>query len=159
MNATANRAYEIATTIFGKTEDQARQLYILGLLHDVGYAFDPADHAHAGGRVLADLGFTTDAVYDHGDPNVGFMDDELLIVNAADMTTSPTGAPMRMDEMTASATSENATGPTVRISRVRVQSPTASSTSSSSEAYQPPGSDPTPPAGTRSGNGRGFPIP
>ena len=98
MNATANRAYEIATTIFGKTEDQARQLYILGLLHDVGYAFDPADHAHAGGRVLADLGFATDAVYDHGDPNVGVMDDELLIVNAADMTTSPTGAPMRMED-------------------------------------------------------------
>ena len=98
MNATANRAYEIATTIFGKTEDQARQLYILGFLHDVGYAFDPADHAHAGGRVLADLGFATDAVYDHGDPNVGVMDDDLLIVNAADMTTSPTGAPMRMED-------------------------------------------------------------
>lgn len=98
MNATANRAYEIATTIFGKTEDQARQLYILGLLHDVGYAFDPADHAHAGGRVLADLGFAADAVYDHGDPNVGVMDDDLLIVNAADMTTSPTGAPMRMED-------------------------------------------------------------
>lgn len=98
MNATANRAYEIATTIFGKTEDQARQLYILGLLHDVGYTFDPADHAHAGGRVLADLGFATDAVYDHGDPNVGVMDDDLLIVNAADMTTSPTGAPMRMED-------------------------------------------------------------
>lgn len=98
MNATANRAYEIATTIFGKTEDRARELYIFGLLHDVGYAFDPADHAHAGGRVLADLGFATDAVYDHGDPNVGVMDDELLIVNAADMTTSPTGAPMRMED-------------------------------------------------------------
>lgn len=98
MNATANRAYEIATTIFGKTEDQARQLYILGFLHDVGYAFDPADHAHAGGRVLADLGFATDAIYDHGDPNVGVMNDDLLIVNAADMTTSPTGAPMRMKD-------------------------------------------------------------
>lgn len=98
MNATANRAYEIATTIFGKTEDQARQLYILGFLHDVGYAFDPADHAHAGGRVLADLGFATDAIYDHGDPNVGVMNDDLLIVNAADMTTSPTGAPMRMED-------------------------------------------------------------
>lgn len=96
MNATANRAYEIATTIFGKTEDQARQLYILGLLHDVGYAFDPADHAHAGGSVLSGLGVAADAVYSHGDPNVGFMDDDLLIVNAADMTTSPTGAPMRM---------------------------------------------------------------
>ena len=98
MNATANRAYEIAKTIFGKTEDQARALYILGLLHDVGYAFDPTDHAHAGGRVLIGLGVAADAVYDHGDPNVGFMDDELLIVNAADMTTSPTGAPMRMED-------------------------------------------------------------
>lgn len=98
MNATANRTYEIAKTIFGKTEDQARALYILGLLHDVGYAFDPTDHAHAGGRVLIDLGVAADAVYDHGDPNVGFMDDELLIVNAADMTTSPTGAPMRMED-------------------------------------------------------------
>lgn len=98
MNATANRTYEIAKTIFGKTEDQARALYILGLLHDVGYAFDPTDHAHAGGRVLIGLGVAADAVYDHGDPNVGFMDDELLIVNAADMTTSPTGAPMRMGD-------------------------------------------------------------
>jgi len=98
MNATANRAYEIATTVFGKTEDRARELYIFGLLHDVGYAFDPTDHAHAGGRVLIGLGVAADAVYDHGDPNVGFMDDELLIVNAADMTTSPTGAPMRMED-------------------------------------------------------------
>lgn len=98
MNATANRAYEIAKTIFGKTENKARQLYVLGLLHDVGYAFDPDDHAHAGGSVLISLGVEIDAVYDHGDPTVGFMDDELLIINAADMTTSPTGAPMRMED-------------------------------------------------------------
>lgn len=98
MNATANRAYEIAKTIFGKSENKARQLYVLGLLHDVGYAFDPDDHAHAGGSVLISLGVEIDAVYDHGDPTVGFMDDELLIVNAADMTTSPTGALMRMED-------------------------------------------------------------
>jgi hypothetical protein len=98
MNATANRAYKIAKTIFGKSENKARQLYVLGLLHDVGYAFDPDDHAHAGGSVLISLGVEIDAVYDHGDPTVGFMDDELLIVNAADMTTSPTGAPMRMED-------------------------------------------------------------
>ena len=98
MNATANRAYKIAKTIFGKSENKARQLYVLGLLHGVGYAFDPDDHAHAGGSVLISLGVEIDAVYDHGDPTVGFMDDELLIVNAADMTTSPTGAPMRMED-------------------------------------------------------------
>jgi hypothetical protein len=98
MNATANRAYEIAKTIFGKTEDRARELYVLGLLHDVGYAFDPDDHAHAGGSVLIGLGVAADAVYAHGDPTVGYMNDELLIVNAADMTTSPTGAPMRMED-------------------------------------------------------------
>lgn len=98
MNATANRAYEIATTVFGKSENKARQLYVLGLLHDVGYAFDPDNHAHAGGNVLISLGVEIDAVYDHGDPTVGFMDDELLIVNVADMTTSPTGAPMRMED-------------------------------------------------------------
>ena len=98
MNATANRAYEIAKTIFGKTEDQARQLYILGLLHDVGYAFDPDDHARIGGEILESLGATTDAIRDHGDPDVESMDDELLIINAADMTTSPTGAPMRMED-------------------------------------------------------------
>lgn len=98
MNATANRAYEIAKTVFRKSENKARQLYVLGLLHDVGYAFDPDDHAHAGGSVLISLGVEIDAVYDHGDPTVGFMDDELLIVNAADMTTSPTGALMRMED-------------------------------------------------------------
>lgn len=98
MNATANRAYEIATTIFGKTEDEARQLYVWGLLHDVGYAFNPDNHAHAGGKVLVDMGLTAYVVYNHGDPTVGIMNDDLLIVNAADMTTSPTGAPMRMKD-------------------------------------------------------------
>ena len=87
MNATANRAYEIATTIFGKTEDEARQLYVWGLLHDVGYAFNLDNHAHAGGKVLVDMGLTAYVVYNHGDPTVGIMNDDLLIVNADDMTT------------------------------------------------------------------------
>lgn len=41
MNAVANRAYTLAKIMFSKTEYIARKMYIYGLLHDVGYVFDP----------------------------------------------------------------------------------------------------------------------
>ena len=73
-------------------------MYIYGLLHDVGYVFDPNDHAHAGARVLGDMGLDADPIHDHGDPMIEAMSDELLILNIADMTTSPTGETVRMSD-------------------------------------------------------------
>ena len=98
MNAVANRAYTLAKIMFSKTEYIARKMYIYGLLHDVGYVFDPNDHAHAGARVLGDMGLDADPIHDHGDPMIKAMSDELLILNIADMTTSPTGETMRMSD-------------------------------------------------------------
>lgn len=98
MNAVANRAYTLAKIMFGKTEYLARKMYIYGLLHDVGYVFDPSDHAHAGARVLGDMGLDADPINDHGDPMIEAMSDELLILNVADMTTSPTGETVRMSD-------------------------------------------------------------
>lgn len=98
MNAVANRAYTLAKIMFGKTEYIARKMYIYGLLHDVGYVFDPSDHAHAGARVLGDMGLDAEPINDHGDPEIEAMSDELLILNIADMTTSPTGETVRMSD-------------------------------------------------------------
>ena len=98
MNAVANRAYTLAKIMFGKTEYLASKMYVYGLLHDVGYVFDPNDHAHAGARVLGDMGLNADPIHDHGDPEIEAMSDELLILNIADMTTSPTGETVRMSD-------------------------------------------------------------
>ena len=98
MNAVANRAYTLAKIMFSKTEYIARKMYIYGLLHDVGYVFDPSDHAHAGARVLGDMGLDAEPIHDHGDPEIEAISDELLILNIADMTTSPTGETVRMSD-------------------------------------------------------------
>lgn len=98
MNAVANRAYTLAKIMFNKTEYIARKMYIYGLLHDVGYVFDPNDHAHTGARVLGDMGLDAKPIHDHGYPGVEAMSDELLILNIADMTTSPTGETVRMSD-------------------------------------------------------------
>lgn len=98
MNAVANRAYTLAKIMFNKSEYVARKMYIYGLLHDVGYVFDHSDHAHAGARVLGDMGLDAEPIHDHGDPSIEAMSDELLILNIADMTTSPTGETVRMSD-------------------------------------------------------------
>lgn len=98
MNAVANRAYTLAKIMFSKTEYIARKMYIYGLLHDVGYVFDPNSHAHAGARVLEEMGMDAEPIHDHGDPDVEAISDELLILNIADMTTSPTGETVRMSD-------------------------------------------------------------
>lgn len=98
MNAVANRAYTLAKIMFNKTEYIARKMYIYGQLHDVGYVFDPNDHAHAGARVLGDMGLDAEPIHDHGDPGIEAMTDELLILNIADMTTSPTGETVCMSD-------------------------------------------------------------
>lgn len=74
-------------------------MYVLGLLHDVGYAFSPADHAHAGGLALRAAGYRYwEQVYHHGDPSAPSDSRELALLNLADITTSPTGEPCTVDE-------------------------------------------------------------
>ena len=96
MRGVAYKSHELAHNVFKMEEDKARSLFTMGLTHDFAYAFveNQTDHEHEGGRILKLSGFDwAEAVFDHGDPDVENWTDELLILNLADMTTSPDGKP------------------------------------------------------------------
>ena len=97
IRGVAYKSYELARNVFKMEEDVARGLFVMGLTHDFAYAFvkNQTDHEHEGGRILELSGFNwAEAVFDHGDPDVDDWTDELLILNLADMTTSPNGEPI-----------------------------------------------------------------
>ena len=101
MRGVAYRSYELARNVFKMEEDVARSLFLMGLTHDFAYAFveNQTDHEHEGGRILKLSGFDwAEAVFDHGNPDIENWTDELLILNLADMTTSPDGKPITIDK-------------------------------------------------------------
>ena len=101
MRGVAYKSYELARNVFKMEEDTARGLFLMGLTHDFAYAFveNQTDHEHEGGRILEISGFNwSDSVFNHGDPDVDDWTDELLILNLADMTTSPDGKPIAIDK-------------------------------------------------------------
>ena len=101
MRGVAYKSYELARNVFKMEEDVARGLFLMGLTHDFAYAFvkNQTDHEHEGGRILELSGFNwAEAVFDHGDPDVDDWTDELLILNLADMTTSPNGEPITINQ-------------------------------------------------------------
>ncbi len=101
MRGVAYKSYELARNVFKMEEDVARGLFVMGLTHDFAYAFvkDQADHEHEGGRILELSGFNwANSVFNHGDPDVDDWTDELLILNLADMTTSPNGEPITINQ-------------------------------------------------------------
>lgn len=101
MRGVAYKSYNLALEVFNMEEDVARGLFLMGLTHDFAYAFveNQTEHEHEGGRILKLSGFNwSEAVFDHGDPDVDDWTDELLILNLADMTTSPDGKPISIDQ-------------------------------------------------------------
>lgn len=77
----------VAEFLFHNTRftDRREEMYIIGLLHDIGYMKQNKEHAKAGGEMLKDLGFKNwQPIAYHGDPNntTNSMTDEL---NWADM--------------------------------------------------------------------------
>lgn len=97
MGGVAQRAADIA---LGLTHDQnfAEEMFVAGLLHDVGYAFSGADrHGAAGGKVLERCGYKYSlAIARHGS-GVSLSLAE-AILNLADMTVSRFGEQVSMDE-------------------------------------------------------------
>lgn len=59
MRQVAARAQEISVEIFGWPEHKARSMFILGFLHDIGYAFssDQRQHEELGGEYLHEIGY------------------------------------------------------------------------------------------------------
>lgn len=97
MGGVAKLAADIA---LGLTHDAdfAEEMFVAGLLHDVGYAFAGADrHGMAGGKVLSRCGFKySEAVARHGS-GVSLSLAE-AILNLADMTVSRFGEQVGMEE-------------------------------------------------------------
>ena len=96
MGKAGERAAQIALALTGD-ESFAEEMFIAGLLHDVGYAFaDAKRHGVAGGQVLARCGFKyADAVSRHGSGESLSLAE--IIINLADMTTSKTGEQVSME--------------------------------------------------------------
>ena len=101
MRGVAYKSYNLAREVFNMEEDTARGLFLMGLVHDFAYAFveNQTDHEHEGGRILELSGFDwAEAVFDHGNPDIENWTGELLILNIADMTTSPDGKPITIGQ-------------------------------------------------------------
>lgn len=97
MGKAGERAAEIALSLTGD-KSFAEEMFVAGLLHDVGYAFaDAKRHGVAGGKVLERCGLKyASAVSRHGS-GVSLSLAE-AIVNLADMTTSKIGEQVSMEE-------------------------------------------------------------
>lgn len=91
----ARKAYKIAKDL-GYDEDFARKCFALGWNHDIGYEFDPEHHAKIGAEILKDFD-NTEAIRYHGFVPENITT-EWLILNLADMTTSPLGEDVTIDE-------------------------------------------------------------
>ena len=86
-----------------KPEDSqfAEDMFLLGMLHDMGYEFNQsnASHAAVGGEILKRNNYRYwQEVALHGDETAQNMSDELFILNSADMSTGPNGEDFTFDD-------------------------------------------------------------
>ncbi len=76
-------------------------MFLLGVMHDIGYEFveHVADHAYVGGEILKQSNYQYwQEISQHGNIAVENMSDELFILNCADMTTGPNGEDFTFEE-------------------------------------------------------------
>ena len=77
------------------------ELFILGMLHDIGYEFSEtqSEHNTKGGLILKEQGYKFwKEVYYHGVPQTTYQSPELMLLNAVDMTIGPDGTELTMNE-------------------------------------------------------------
>lgn len=77
------------------------ELFVLGLLHDVGYEFceSQKEHNTVGGILLRNEGFRYwKEVYYHGIPQKEYTSPELSLLNYVDMTIGPDGTELTIEE-------------------------------------------------------------
>ena len=93
----ARKAYDIAKRM-KLPEILAQQMFALGWNHDIGYEFCPEDHAAYGEKMLPEYRYAFE-IKRHGFPHEGqYIGLSWFILNLADMTTSPTGDSVTMEE-------------------------------------------------------------
>lgn len=79
--------------------EKKEQMYLLGLLHDIGYIYGPKDHNKTGGNLLKQSGYQYwQEVYYHGNYAPLYSSYELTLLNYADMHISPDGKYVSLEE-------------------------------------------------------------
>lgn len=97
----ARRARVLAEKMRPQNDDFAQDMFLLGVMHDLGYEFseEPAEHPRVGADILKRQGYRYwREVENHGNVNVKEVSDELFILSCADMTTGPGGESFTMQE-------------------------------------------------------------
>ena len=102
----ARKAKSLALQLKPNNLKYAEDMFLLGFLHDIGYEFlsSNTEHAMIGGEILKRAGYQYwQEVSLHGDASQQNMNDELFILNCADMSTGPNGEDFtfeqRLDEI------------------------------------------------------------
>lgn len=99
--AVANKMKQIANKNHEVYESTADEMFVLGMLHDIGYEFSDKqeEHAQKGGELLKEQGYKYwKEIYYHGYPQSYYKSKELTLLNFADLTTGPCGEYMSIDE-------------------------------------------------------------
>jgi len=97
----ARKCKEYAAKLKPNDSKFTEDMFLLGMLHDMGYEFmeSNASHAAVGGEILKRNNYQYwSEVSLHGDETVDNMSDELFILNCADMSIGPNGEDFTFDE-------------------------------------------------------------
>lgn len=97
----ARKAKMLAEKLKPDNTQYAEDMFLLGVMHDLGYEFmeSNASHAAVGGEILKRSGYKYwQEVALHGDETVENMTDELFILDCADMMTGPSGENFTFEE-------------------------------------------------------------
>lgn len=83
----------VAQYMYDKAEDgKKEEMYLLGMLHDIGYLYAQKGHNVFGGNILKEQGYKYwQEVYYHGEPISPYKSDELDFLNSADMSVDSKG--------------------------------------------------------------------
>ena len=90
----ARKAKTLALKLKANDTKYAEDMFVLGVMHDLGYEFikTNASHAAIGGAILQRAGYKYwKEVALHGDITIDHMTDQLFILDCADMMTGPNG--------------------------------------------------------------------
>ena len=94
-------AERLARELFDWPDQKCRQMFLLGLLHDVGYEYaaEQPDHPRVGSELLEAAGYRYwQEVRWHGMSDAPYASDELLVLNVADVLTDAAGNIVSLSE-------------------------------------------------------------
>lgn len=99
----ARKLQQLSYQFFQNDEEKAREMFLIGWLHDFGYEFVDKNtviqHPFKGAEILNRTGFKyAQVIAQHGDPEIKEMNDELFLLNCADMMIGPNGEEMTLAE-------------------------------------------------------------